>query len=330
MRLLIIGGTVFVGRHLTTAAIERGHTVTLFHRGKHNPGLFGTAVETITGDRTSPEDLKQLLDHRWDAVIDTCGYVPRIVGLSASALAAAVQTYCFISTVSVYSDWSAASLPEDAALGTLEDTTTEQVTGETYGPLKVLCENAVRDTYGDARTLIVRPGLIVGPNDISDRFTYWPHRVAQGGDILAPGDPDVTTQFIDVRDLAEWTIRLLEAGKTGTYNGDGPAVRFGDLLPACRTAAGLSEADARFVYIPEATLEARGVQPWSELPLWIPRSMNHGALIDISHSVNNGLTFRPLSQTVADTLAWDKTRTDTDTAYKNTLTRDKEAEILAG
>ncbi len=331
MRLLILGGTIFLGRHLAEAALRAGHAVTLFHRGKHNPGLFGDAVETVTGDRTVADDLARLASGgTWDAVIDTCGYVPRIVGMSADALKDSVRAYCFISTVSVYADWSVKNVTEDAPLATLDDPATEEVTGETYGGLKVLCENAVRNVYGDARTLIVRPGYIVGPHDPSDRFTYWVHRVAQGGgDILAPGDENTIAQFVDVRDLAEWNLRLLEGGTTGTYNADGLPVRFDELFAACRAAANRTEADARVVYVPESFLDAQGVDSWqSALPIFTPNSAEDAGQVDISRAVASGLTFRPLAETVADTLAWDRKRT-AENAYKNALTAEREAELIA-
>lgn len=329
MRLLILGGTIFVGRHLVEAARRNGHAITLFHRGKHNPGLFGDGVETVLGDRTDADDLARLVEGRtWDAVIDTCGYVPRVVQMSVDALKESVRTYCFISTVSVYADWSAQAVNEDSPLATVADPLTEAVTGETYGGLKVLCENAVRDAYGTDRSLIIRPGYIVGPFDPTDRFTYWVHRVAQGGAILAPGDENTAAQFIDARDLAEWNLRLLEAGTMGTFNADGFPVRFAELLPACREAAGQMEADTQFVYVPDEFLKEQGVESWQVLPIFTPRSADESGWVEVTRGVANGLTFRSLRETVADTLAWDQSRTDTDTAYQRTLTPEKEAELV--
>lgn len=329
MRLLILGGTVFVGRHLVAAALEKRHDVTLFHRGKHNPGLFGDSVKTITGDRTIAEDLANLAGAgEWDAVIDTCGYVPRVVRMSADVLKDRVRTYCFISTVSVYADWSKRAVDEDSALATIDDPATETVTGETYGGLKVLCENAVRNVYGDGRTLILRPGYIVGPHDPTDRFTYWVHRVAQGGDVLAAGDEHTSAQFIDARDLAEWNIRLLESGVSGTFSADGFPVTLSEFLPVAREAAGLSESDVRFVYAPPSFFTEQGTESWQILPIFMPKTEEDRGTVNVSRAVANGLTFRTLAETVADTLAWDKTRTD-ENAYKNSLARDKEAELLA-
>lgn len=329
MRILILGGTVFVGRHLVADALKKNHDVTLFHRGKHNPGLFGDAAKTITGDRTNADDLAKLASSgEWDAVIDTCGYVPRIVRMSAEALKDKVSTYCFISTVSVYADWSTRAVDEDSALATVSDPTTEEVTGETYGGLKVLCENAVKDIYGDARTLIIRPGFIVGPHDPTDRFTYWVHRIAQGGDVLAPGDAYTSAQFIDARDLAEWNIRLLESGVHGVFSGDGFPVQLDELLPVAREVAGLAESDVRFVYAPPSFFESQGIESWQILPIFTPKTDEDRGTVNVSRAVESGLTFRPLIETVADTLAWDKTRTD-ETAYSKSLSREREAELLA-
>jgi len=202
MRTLIIGGTRFLGRHLVEAALDHRHEVTLFNRGKSNPDIF-PQLETILGDRE--KDVNKLQDRIWDAVIDVAGYVPRIVRLSAEVLEPNVRRYVFISTISVYADFKKAGIDESYPVGKLEDETVEEITGETYGPLKVLCERAVQDIYGE-RALIVRPGLIVGPHDPTDRFTYWPVRVARGGDVLAPQKPEVATQIIDVREPVEVNI----------------------------------------------------------------------------------------------------------------------------
>ena len=199
MKLLILGGTVFLGRHLVEAAQARGHQLTLFNRGQHNPELFA-GVEKLRGDRSG--DLSALRGRRWDAVIDTCGYIPRIVRASAELLADAVDHYTFVSSLSVYADTSRPGIDESAPVGQLADETVEDITGETYGPLKALCEQAAGRAL-PGRVLTVRPGLIVGPHDPTDRFTYWPVRVARGGALLAPGRPERRVAFVDVRDLAE-------------------------------------------------------------------------------------------------------------------------------
>lgn len=326
MRILILGGTIFLGRALVDAARARGHQLTLFNRGKSNPALF-PEVETLRGDRTG--DLDPLAGRRWDAVIDTCGYVPRVVGLSAQTLANQVGEYAFISTLSVYADSSQPGQDETAMVGKLAVETIETVNGETYGPLKALCEQAAERAL-PGRTLIIRPGLIVGPYDPSDRFTYWPHRVAQGGEVLAPGSASAPVQIIDGRDLALWTLVLLEAGQTGVYNATGPAqpLTMGAILDACREA---SRSEAAITWVDEAFLLARGVQPWSDLPLWLPASDPAYAgfhRFDRRKAIAAGLGFRPLAETVRDTLAWDASR-PADHPWKAGLTRQREGELLA-
>lgn len=325
MKILILGGTVFVGRHLVDSALQRGHEVTLFNRGQHNPELY-PEVEKLRGDRDG--DLSALEGRRWDAVIDTCGYVPRIVRASVDRLAGAVDQYAFISTISVFADTRRPGMDEDAPLGTLSDESVEEVTGETYGPLKALCERAVREGMPD-RALIVRPGLIVGPNDPTDRFTYWPHRIARGGEVLAPGVPELPVQFIDVRDLAEWTIRLVEKRQNGTYNATAPDYRLemGRVLEVCRQVSG---SDARFTWIPDDWLLEHEVQPWMELPLWVTGDEEHRGFhaIDVSRAIAAGLTFRPLEQTVRDTLDWDATRPAKYT-WRAGMAPEREQELLA-
>lgn len=320
MKLLILGGTVFLGRHLAIAAIERGHEVTLFNRGKSGPELFSDLPQ-LHGDRKTEEGVA-VLDSAgpFDAVIDTCGYVPRVVKLSAEKLKEKAKTYCFISSVSVYKNWPEEQCDENGTLATIEDPTVEEVTGETYGALKVLCEEEAEKAF-PGNALIIRPGLIVGPNDISDRFGYWPRRVAQGGEILAPGTPETPFQFIDVRDLAEWTIRLLENGVTGAYNADGPQIPIKSLLDACGAE--------HMTYVSEAFLEEQKVAAWVELPVWIPGLADKpaGGATDCSKAITAGLTYRPLSETVADTLAWENA-TPRENAWKRSLTPEKEAEVL--
>jgi 2'-hydroxyisoflavone reductase len=214
MKILIIGGTRFLGRHLVNAARVRGHTITLFNRGQSNPHLF-QQVDKIQGDRE--KDLDLLTDEYWDVVIDTCGYFPRIVRMSAEALKGKVENYVFISSISVYADFSKIGINESDPVAKMEDETNEENTPETYGPRKALCEKAVQDVFG-IDSLLIRPGLIVGPHDPTDRFTYWPVRVARGGDVLAPDRPDVLTQIIDVRDLAKFIIGLIEENVSGIFN----------------------------------------------------------------------------------------------------------------
>lgn len=295
MKLLIIGGTRFLGRALTEAALARGHELTLFHRGKTNPELF-PHVEHIRGDRTG--DLSELQGQRWDAVLDTCGYVPRIVKASAEALAQSVARYMFISSISVYADFSKLGMTEAAPLATLQDEGVEEVTNETYGGLKVLCEQAAEHAM-PGRVLHIRPGFIVGPHDPTDRFTYWPVRGAQGGEMLAPGAPEQRQQFIDVRDLAGWIIHLIEEQKIGTYNATGPdyPLTMGQFLEACKE---VTASDAQFIWVNGDFLLQKGIEP----PLWFSESEAGGGAVDCSKAIHDGLTFRPLAETIRDTLAW--------------------------
>ena len=268
-----------------------------------------------------------LHERRWDAVIDTSGYLPRVVRASAELLADAVDHYTFVSTLSVYAEPIGIGTDEGGTLGTLTDETVEEVTGETYGPLKVLCEQAVEHTL-PGRTLVIRPGLIVGPHDPTDRFTYWPRRVAQGGEVLAPGTPAEAVQFIDARDLAEWTVHMVEQRAVGVYNADGPQLPMplGQLLDTCRTA---SDSDARFTWVDERFLLDREVAPWSEIPLWLPAKDARGFFsFDCRKAIDAGLSFRSIEQTVRDTLAWDATR-PADTEHRAGLAPKRERQLLA-
>jgi len=330
MKLLVLGGTVFLGRHIVAAAQAAGHRVTLFNRGRH-PDVF-PAVEQLTGDRDG--DLAPLAGRTWDAVIDTSGYVPRIVRRSAEALAAHTGHYTFISTISVYRDFARPGQDETAPTGTLEDPATEEVGGETYGPLKALCEAVVQESF-PGRALVIRPGLIVGPFDPTDRFTYWPWRYARGGAVLAPGPPDRPVQFVDARDLAAWTVRLAAAGAGGVFNATGPQgeppdglYTAGALLDACR-AAGAPGAST--VWADGAFLVAQGVRPWTELPLWIPAAdarMSGMLRVDCAAARAAGLTFRPVARTVQDTLDWARRRPP-EHAWRAGLPAAREAEVLS-
>ncbi len=330
MRILIIGGTAFLGRALVEAALARQHQVTIFHRGNTNRGLF-PQVEEILGDRNG--DLSALQGRQWQAVIDTCGYFPRQVRASAGLLAGSVERYVFISSVSVYASTSQKGVDERAPGGQLpegmEAEAQTEITGENYGPLKVLCEQAAEEAM-PGRTLVIRPGLIVGPHDPTDRFTYWPWRVAQGGPVLAPGQPERGLQFIDVRDLAEWTIHLVEAGQAGIFNADGPAefVSMQSLLETCKAVSG---SDARFVWADDAFLQAHDVGPWVELPLWIPQSEPDSVgffSISVEKAIAAGLRYRPLETIVADTLAFARSR-PTERPWRAGLERDKEKQLIA-
>lgn len=321
MDLLLIGGPRFLGRALIDAALAAGHRVTMFNRGKTNPGSY-PEVERLLGDRDG--ELEALRGRRWDAVVDTSGYFPRVVRQSAELLREAVGRYAFISSISVYAEPLGPNADESAPVATLADENGEEITGETYGGLKVLCERAVQDVYGD-RALIIRPGLIVGPHDPSHRFTYWVTRTAAGGRVLAPDDRSAPVQVIDVRDLAEWTVRMLESRAEGVYNVTGPAtlLTLGDTLEACREA---TRSDAEFVWVPPQFLLDQGVAPWTDIPLWVAGddALNQ---VSIARALAKGLSLRPLGATIADTLAWARTQEEADPPRAG-LTREREAELL--
>ncbi|MBN2501568.1 MAG: SDR family oxidoreductase [Anaerolineales bacterium] len=323
MKLLILGGTRFLGRHLVEAALARGHEITLFNRGQSNPDLF-PEVETLLGDRDG--GLDALAGRRWDAVIDTCGYLPRLVRASARALAETAAHYTFISSISVYADATLLGMDENAAVGVLADESVEEITHETYGPLKALCEREVQAAFPQG-ALIIRPGLIVGPHDPTDRLTYWVARLARGGQVLAPGDPDMPVQIIDARDLAEWNIRLVDGQVTGVFNATGPEqpLTMQAVITACRQAVG---APAEITWVSEEFLLEQQVTPFTEIPLWLPREVWGMLQVDISRALDAGLTFRPLSEIVADTLAWDRTL-PTDRTWVNGLKPERETELLA-
>lgn len=323
MNLLVIGGTRFLGRAIVDAALARGHEVTMFNRGQSNPGLY-PEVEKIQGNRDGGLDV--LAGRTWDAVVDTCGYVPRLVRDSARFLRDAVNHYTFISTISVYPELPQANMDETAPLGTIADETTEQITGESYGPLKVLCEKAVTEEM-NGRSLHVRAGLIVGPHDLSDRFTYWPCRIARGGQVLAPSQPESPTQFVDVRDIAEWTVKATEARLTGPYNVTGPdyTLTLGQLFDKCREISG---SDATFTWVNDEFLVAHEVGAYTELPLWIPGQEAIGFnTVNCQKAIGAGLTFRPLLETVRDTLAWANGRS-ADYQWRNGMKAERETALL--
>jgi 2'-hydroxyisoflavone reductase len=273
----------------------------MFNRGRTNQHLY-PQVERLQGDRDG--NLDALRGRQWDVVIDTCGYVPRVVRQSAELLADAVARYVFISTISVYADPLVGGADEDAPLASLADSTVEEITGESYGGLKVLCERAVQDIYAE-RALIIRPGLIVGPHDPTHRFTYWVTRTAQGGQVLAPDDRSAPVQVIDVRDLAEWTMRMAQDGG-GVYNATGPAapLTLGETLETCKQVAQEHTGTAaEFVWAAPQFLLDQGVAPWSDIPLWVAGddALNQ---VSIARALAQGMALRPLAVTIADTLAW--------------------------
>jgi 2'-hydroxyisoflavone reductase len=323
LKILFIGGSRFMGYFAAEHALTRGHEVTLFNRGKSAPDAFPQA-EKILGDRDT--DVELLRGRQWDAVIDTSGYVPRVVRKSAELLADAVRQYLFISSVSIYSEPYTAGLDENAPVETLEDPTTEDVMPH-YGGLKVLCERVVQEVLSD-RALIVRPDVIVGPRDPTGRFDYWVRRIARGGEVVAPATPDRPVQFIDARDLGEWLIRLVEARTMGVYNAVGPdkPLTMGNFLDTCKS---VSESNAQITWVDEKFLLERNVAPWQDLPLWLSEESKLGHTISNQRALAAGLTIRPLAETVRDTLNW--MNADMPAALerqRNTLSAEREQTIL--
>jgi 2'-hydroxyisoflavone reductase len=321
VRLLVLGGTVFVGRHVVEAALARNHEVTLFNRGRQNPRLF-PGVERLRGDRNG--DLDELRGRRWDAVVDPSGFTPEQVGATAELLADAVELYVFVSSISAYRTPLPPGYDETWPLA---DET------EGYGGEKARSEEAAERAM-PGRVAHVRPGLVVGPHDPTDRFTYWPRRVAAGGEVLAPGRPERPVQFVDVRDLARWIVDLAERRVAGVFSAVGPAepLTMGALLEECRS---VTRSDARFTWVADDALLAEGLEPWRDLPLWIPESdPKLGALLtaNVSRAVAAGLLFRPLADTIRRTLEWDRAEgaQPTERPILNTaISAEREAELLA-
>ena len=333
MKLLIIGGTRFVGRHLVATALDRGHEVTLFNRGTQSSPFAD--VETIRGDRN--RDLDKLQGRSWDAVIDTCGYLPRAIKALAETLS--VERYVFISSQSAYADVSVPGVDEMAPMRTLTseqlerayaiDTSGQPSYGELYGGLKALCEQAAEEAMPN-RVLIVRPGLIVGPYDYTDRFTYWVVRVARGGEVLAPGRPARPVQFIDARDLAEWIISMTEGAAVGIYNANRSpnSLTMQDVLDECKL---ISNSDAAFTWASEAFLREEKVAAWSQMPLWLPEEeapqLQGFMFVNCDKALAAGLRIRPLSDTINDTLTWARNK-QSDEALKAGLNPAREQELL--
>jgi 2'-hydroxyisoflavone reductase len=334
MELLLIGGGIFLGASLVDAALARGHRLTVFNRGRARSD-WPRDVEVLVGDRCS--DLGLLAGRRFDAVVDTCGYVPVEVRASAAALASCGR-YCFVSSISAYASFTHAPVHESDALaasdGIAED---DRDRARHYGPQKAACERVVAAAFGE-RALIVRPGLIVGPGDRTGRFSYWPWRALAGGEILVPDvSGDAPIQLIDVRDLADWIVRAVEADASGAFNATGPqdgrACGWPDVLEACIDAARRrGGAPLRFVPVGESFLLEQGVAPWNELPLWVPSTdADHlgFARVDCSRAVGAGLVTRPLAETVDAVLDEFATLVDDDPRRRGKLTLDRERELIA-
>jgi len=332
MRILILGGTGFTGPYQVQYALSRGHKVTTFNRGKTHPGKLPNEVEQLIGDRNGK--LEALKDRQWDVVIDNPTSLPAWVRDAAQILKGNVESYVFISTISAYGD---------VKTGPDENAPTEKYEGadpyketleamkasgyKTYGPLKALSEREAEKWF-PGKTLIIRPGLIVGPRDETDRFTYWPVRIERAREVLAPGSPNDPVQFIDARDLAEWTIRMAENRETGIYNATGPAkaLGIGEMLGGIKAAL---KSNATFTWVTEDFLARQKVEPWSDMPVWTGKESGL-ARAKIDRALSKGLTFRPLAETARDTLTWFKSLSqDRQSHLKAGLPPEREAEVLA-
>ena len=335
LRILILGGTGFTGPYQIQYALSRGHKITTFNRGKTHPGELPKEVEQLIGDRNG--QLDALKGRKWDVAIDNPTSIPVWVRDAAQVLKGNVDRYVFISTISVYAPISKPGANEDAPLQKYTGPDAMKETRESliaskfalYGPLKALSE-AEAEKWFPNKTLIIRPGLIVGPRDETDRFTYWPVRIDRGGEVLAPGDPTDPVQFIDARDLAEWTIRMVENGATGKYNATGPAKKLG-VGEMLETIKGAEKANANFTWVKADVLDAQKVSAWSDMPVWIPPVGEEAGMsqVSIQRALDKGLTFRPLGDTARDTLAWFKSQpAERQSKLRAGVAPEKEKEVL--
>lgn len=332
MRVLVLGGTKFLGRYIVDSALKHGHKVTVFNRGLSNKEVK-SGVEYLIGDRK--DNLEALKGRTWDAAIDTCAYLPWHVQKSVELLPDSVEHYTLISTMSVYSNLEKEITDENTAVEIMTEEQIEEVkndaTGEAmgkyYGGLKYLCELEAEKAM-PGRVMIVRPGLIVGAFDPSDRFTYWVRRVSQGGEILCPGRQDAKVQFIDAADLAEWIVKLSEDKAIGILNATGPknVITMGEFLESCKR---VSKSDAEFTWVDEEFLFENNVKFWSDMPVWIPDRINSPGFfgVDITRALQKSLDFRPLEETLEATLSWDNTRIK-ETKLKAGIMLEKEKELL--
>lgn len=327
LRILILGGTGFIGPHQVRYAIARGHKVTLFNRGKTNPGLF-PEVEKLQGDR-AVGDYQALKGGEWDAVIDNPTTIPRWVRQATAALKGRAKQYVFISTISVYAKNDTSNADESAAL--LEGPEPESEDARKYyGPLKALSEKETEKAFRGNAT-VIRPGLIVGPGDLSDRFTYWPARLAKGGEALAPGNPTDPVQIIDARDLAEFAIRVCEDHTTGVYNCTGPRslLTIAEMLGGIRS---VMSSDCYLTWVDATFLEKQSVRPWIDMPAWVPPTGESAGFArrNISRALSKGLTFRPLAITAKDTLDFYESEPEERKAkLRAGLAPDREKAVLA-
>jgi 2'-hydroxyisoflavone reductase len=324
MRILVIGGTRFVGRAYVESVIAAGHEVTLFNRGRTNADLFPD-LERIRGDRGT--DISALAGRTWDAVFDPACYLPRLARISAEALDGATGHYTFVSSLSVYDDLTTTGQDESGHLGTISDPTAEEITDDTYGPLKVLAEQEVQRVFGE-RALVLRPGFITGPYDTLDRMPYWLRRVALGGEVLAPESPDYAVQLIDARDIALFALAMAERGDGGVFNLCAPATPYPmvQILESCRTVTG---SDATFTWVSAEFLRAHGLDAEEALPYWEAPEYVALTRFDPSKALAAGLRVRPLEESIRDTWSWDRTRQDMPLRDGVGVSLDKEAELLA-
>ena len=336
MKILIIGGTKFLGRHLITASLKNNHEITLFNRGKHSAEKIEN-VEQIHGDRNS--DFAKLNGRNWDAVIDTCGYLPQTVKVSAEFLKDSVNQYVFISSISAYANFINVDFDETAPVAELTEEQQKQaneidpkgeltgaILGEIYGALKALCEREAERAM-PGRVLNVRSGLIVGAFDPTDRFTYWVMRVASGGEVLAPGTPSRCVQLIDARDISEWIINMIERRENGIYHATGKPFEL-TMKKMLEEIKSVSGSDTAFTWADEGFLNREKVAVWSEMPLYLPESNKeaHGFLsANIDKALEKGLSFRPLSETIRETLDWRRTKND---ELKAGISAEREKELL--
>lgn len=336
LKILILGGTGFTGPQQVRYALDRGHKVTVFNRNKTHPGELPAEAERLIGDRNG--QLDALKGRKWDVVIDNPTSIPVWVRDVAEVLKGNVDRYVFISTISVYADNSKPGMDETGPLAKYTGPDAMKETQATlrasnfglYGPLKVLSE-AEAEKWFPGKTLIIRPGLIVGPGDESDRFTYWPVRMARGGEVMAPGTPADPAQFIDARDLAEWTIRMIEQGATGIFNATGPksTLTMGEMLAGIQK---VTKADARLTWVDAEFLAAQKVRPWADMPVWLPPKGETAGFsrISVKRALDRGLTFRSVPDTTAATLEWfRKQPTERQATLHAGIKPEREVEVLA-
>ncbi|MGV3265345.1 SDR family oxidoreductase [Cytobacillus pseudoceanisediminis] len=337
MKVLILGGTRFLGKAMVEEGLKRGYEITLFNRGNYKEAF--SEVEQLIGDRDG--DVSQLENRKWDVVVDTCGFAPHQINKVAAVLGNSIEHYTYISSISVYKDWiplniaeeyHLQSMPPDRLKNVLKDVEEGKISPyEHYGTLKVLCE-AEAEKYWPGRVLHIRAGQLVGPFDYTDRLPYWVQRVAEGGNIVVPGRPDRPIQLIDVKDIATWAFDMMKKRKAGTFNVTGPdyELTMEELLNTCKA---ITNSDGQFVWVDEQFLLDHQIQPWTEMPLWIPESFPLEGetqpwkmCISVKKALDSGLSFSPLEETIHDVYQWEKARQDS--KLKTGISREKEQELL--